>query len=214
VFYDIFEALCHQKGISPNKACVEMGLSRSIAAKWKNTQTKPSADVLPKIADYFGVSTDYLLGTEQRKTALKDGSNVEILDERLVRFPIIGSISAGYGGLAVEEYTGDYSLIPLSDLRGAPDDYFVLRVSGDSMYPRLLDGDRVFVHKASTVENGKIAVVLFNGDEATVKKVNYNNGKFIELIPYNPEYKVKRIEGADLEQCHIVGEVIQLIRSL
>ena len=61
MFYDLFKELCDQKGISVSKACIEIGLSRSIAAKWKNTKTNPSAEVLPKIAEYFGVTIDYLL---------------------------------------------------------------------------------------------------------------------------------------------------------
>lgn len=61
MFYDLFKALCDEKGVSVSKACLEMGLSRSIAAKWKNTKTNPSAEVLPKIAKYFDVTTDYLL---------------------------------------------------------------------------------------------------------------------------------------------------------
>lgn len=69
MFYDLFKKLCDEKNISVSKACVEMGLSRSIAAKWKNTKTNPSAEVLPKIAKYFDVSVDYLLGaTEKEKT--------------------------------------------------------------------------------------------------------------------------------------------------
>lgn len=67
MFYDLFKKLCDEKNISVSKACIEMGLSRSIAAKWKNTKTNPSADVLPKIAKYFGVSVDYLLGAEEKE---------------------------------------------------------------------------------------------------------------------------------------------------
>ena len=64
MFYDLFKSLCDKKGVSVSRACIEMGLSRSIAAKWKNTKTNPSAEVIPKIAQYFNVSTDYLLGNE------------------------------------------------------------------------------------------------------------------------------------------------------
>lgn len=66
MFYDTFKALCDNRGISASKACLDMGLSRSIAAKWKNTETSPSAEVLPKIAKYFGVTTDYLLSAENK----------------------------------------------------------------------------------------------------------------------------------------------------
>lgn len=61
MFYDVFERLCKVKNVTPNRACVDMGLSRSIAAKWKSTGTNPSAEVLPKIANYFNVSVDMLL---------------------------------------------------------------------------------------------------------------------------------------------------------
>lgn len=67
MFYDLFKKLCDDKNISVSKACIEMGLSRSIAAKWKNTKTNPSAEVLPKIAKYFDVSVDYLLGAEEKE---------------------------------------------------------------------------------------------------------------------------------------------------
>ena len=70
MFYDLFKKLCDDRNISVSKACIEIGLSRSIAAKWKNTKTNPSADVLPKIAKYFGVSVDYLLGAEEKMPAL------------------------------------------------------------------------------------------------------------------------------------------------
>lgn len=75
MFYDLFFELCQEKGISPSKACLEMGLSRSLAAKWKNTKQNPSAEVLPKIAAYFDVSVDYLLGKDikKRPTANSDG---------------------------------------------------------------------------------------------------------------------------------------------
>ena len=69
MFYDLFKSLCDAKGVSVSRACLDMGLSRSIAAKWKNTKTNPSAEVLPKIANYFHVSTDYLLGKEDTKKA-------------------------------------------------------------------------------------------------------------------------------------------------
>lgn len=67
MFYDLFYELCVRKGVTPSKACLEMGLSRALAAKWKNTKATPSADTMSKISDYFGVSTDYLLGKEEQK---------------------------------------------------------------------------------------------------------------------------------------------------
>jgi len=70
MFYDLFAALCNSKGVRPSRACIDMGLSRSLAAKWKATGENPRADVLPKIASYFNVSVSYLLGEEKEKPTL------------------------------------------------------------------------------------------------------------------------------------------------
>ena len=67
VFYDVFNSLCAAKGISCKRASMEIGLSNSTAAKWKRTGATPNGDTLSKIADYFGVTTDYLLNGEQKE---------------------------------------------------------------------------------------------------------------------------------------------------
>lgn len=67
MFFDIFYALCNKKGVSCKKAAEEIGLSNSIATKWKKTGATPGGETLQRIADYFGVSTDYLLGKETEK---------------------------------------------------------------------------------------------------------------------------------------------------
>lgn len=67
MFYDVFNSLCVAKGISCKRASMEIGLSNSTAAKWKRTGATPNGDTLNKIADYFGVTTDYLLNGEQKE---------------------------------------------------------------------------------------------------------------------------------------------------
>lgn len=61
MFYSYFESLCEQKGITVNKACKEMNLSRSVAAKWKSTNTEPSMGTMIKISTYFGIPIGELL---------------------------------------------------------------------------------------------------------------------------------------------------------
>lgn len=67
MFYDLFCALCQKKKVSPTRATVEMGLSRTIGTKWKTTGATPHGETLSKIADYFDVSVDYLLGNEPKE---------------------------------------------------------------------------------------------------------------------------------------------------
>lgn len=69
MFFDIFKLLCEKKGVSPKKATEDIGLSNSITTKWKKTGATPKGDTLQRIADYFGVTTDYLLTGEETKKA-------------------------------------------------------------------------------------------------------------------------------------------------
>lgn len=73
MFYDRFKQLCDKKGISCNKAALDIGLSNAVQSKWKKTGATPRGDTLDKIAAYFGVSTDYLLGKEEQKTPTQKG---------------------------------------------------------------------------------------------------------------------------------------------
>ena len=77
MFYDLFSQLCDQKGVSCKKAVTEAGLSHSLAAKWKKTGATPSGATLQKLADYFGVSTDYLLGGEEIKKEASEEAPVD-----------------------------------------------------------------------------------------------------------------------------------------
>ena len=70
MFYNVFKLLCDERHITPSRACIDMGLSKSLASKWKTKGESPRADVLPKIAEYFNVSVSYLLGEEQEKPTL------------------------------------------------------------------------------------------------------------------------------------------------
>lgn len=69
MFYDRFKALCDQRGISCNKAALEMGLSNATPTAWKKRGLTPKADTLAVIANYFGVSTDCLLGKEEKENS-------------------------------------------------------------------------------------------------------------------------------------------------
>lgn len=66
MFYDLFYQLCREKGVSVTRATVEMGLSRTIGTKWKNTGATPNGETLNKIAEYFNVPVGVLLGESKK----------------------------------------------------------------------------------------------------------------------------------------------------
>lgn len=89
MFFDIFYDLCKKKGISCKKAAEDIGLSNSITTKWKKTGATPGGDTLNRIANYFDVSTDYLLGKENKKAPAETGkrsNDSDILDEVDIAF--------------------------------------------------------------------------------------------------------------------------------
>ena len=85
MFFDRLKKLCDEKGISTYKACTDVGLNRAAVAKWK-TGSVPSGSTAAKLADYFGVTTDYLLGKEEQKKAPTDSGERDILDDVDVAF--------------------------------------------------------------------------------------------------------------------------------
>ncbi len=80
MFYDVFNSLCTSKGISCKRATLEMGLSNSIATKWKKTGAIPNGETLNLIAEYFGVSVDYLLGAETKNAPTPEDERIDFDD--------------------------------------------------------------------------------------------------------------------------------------
>ena len=90
MFFDIFKLLCEKKGVSPKKATEDIGLSNSITTKWKKTGATPKGDTLQRIADYFGVTTDYLLtGEETKKPPTHEGERKVSDDD--IKFALWGT---------------------------------------------------------------------------------------------------------------------------
>lgn len=144
-------------------------LGQGSIGKWKTSF--PKIDTLKKVAEVLNVPIDYLINEEFEPSNVYDAGAIVSFDE-------IGSVAAGYDSLAVESLTGKKIDIPVSMLGGRlKSDYFILRVKGNSMYPRLLEGDDILCLHCDSVDSGDYAVVLYNGDEATVKQVRYVYGE-------------------------------------
>ena len=207
--YKRIEELCKLQNITITDMCRKSGVPRSTLSDYKSGRIKSIAiDKLNKIAIFFDVSVDYLLGN----TNIKKEPPTQPVGQ-LVTIKVIASVRAGYDGSAIEDCEDKVEVIPKHLLKGYnADDCRVFIAKGNSMYPIILDGDRLIVHVQPTVDNGEVAVVIYNGDEGTVKKVRRGKNYF-DMIPINPEYQTRHIEGPDLEQCHIFGKVISLWRD-
>ena len=196
-------ALRLQKGLTQVQLAEMVGISNNLYNKYEKKDVRPPYETLVKLAGALNTSLSVLL------------DEIAVYpSEAVIDMPIIGSVRGGMDGNVVQEETGETRPIAASALHGRPDEYFLLRVRGDSMYPDIMDGDCVLVKKTESVESGSMAVVLYDGDYATVKWVRYVEGEdWVDLISNNPQYAPVRIEGADLEQCRVLGEVVDILRK-
>lgn len=213
---DIIRKLRIEKGITQEELGKVIGVQKSAIRKYESGAVENiKRSSIQIMAEYFGVSPAYLMGWSDDPNGNSEPSNVYPVDS-IVTFDELGTVRAGYGGCIDEIPTGKKVDIPVSMLKGRPStDFFTLHVRGNSMYPKLIDGDTILCLRCDSVDSGSLAVVLYNGDDATVKKVNYVTGEdWLELVPANPEYETKRLSGYELEQCRIIGKVVKLIREL
>lgn len=216
MFTDKMKDLRQSRGLNKRQMAEMLELPYTTYNNYETGAREANSDILKKISKCFNVSVDYLIDNSDFIYGNINLKSPEIADET-VTFPVIGSIAAGYNELAVEDWSGDTVEIPASYLKGRNrEDYFVLSVHGDSMYPLYLDGDKVLILKQSTLNrSGEVGAVLYDGDIATLKKVEYVVGEnWIKLIPINPQYQPKTIENSDLEQCRILGIPKLMIREV
>lgn len=124
--------------------------------------------------------------------------------------PVFDSVSAGFGCYADSSAVGCKPTI----LTNAAEEgeYLWINVKGDSMSPKIEDGDMILVRKQDSVENGSVAVVMID-DEAVVKKLKYGKG-WIELHSFNPYYPVRRFEKQEAQKITVVGLVKEVCKKL
>lgn len=124
------------------------------------------------------------------------------------KIPVLGKVVAGIPIDAVEEILDYEEISPEMARQG---DFFALQVKGDSMEPKFSDGDVVIVRKQEDVDSGDIAIVLVNGDEATIKKLQKFDGG-INLVPSNQSYPVLTYSYKDIEQLpvRVIGKAVEL----
>ena len=173
------------------------GISTPAYSYYEANKRNMPAETAIKLAKFFNVSVDYLLGL--------DTNNKRLL-------PVLGTVKAGYNYLA-EENIIDY-IEPSMNITDH-ENYFGLMVKGDSMAPSFNEGDYLIVHKTDGDFNtGDIGIILINGDEATVKKV-IKNDDGIELQAFNPYYPAKKYTYEEMQNLpvKVIGIVVRQIRN-
>ena len=123
--------------------------------------------------------------------------------------PVLGDVAAGIPIETVENIV-DYEEIDAA--LASTGEFFGLRIKGDSMEPRIREGDVVIVRKQSDADTGDTAVILVNGDSATVKRIKKEPDGDLWLIPNNPAYDTRHYTPEEIQHLpvSIIGKVVEL----
>ena len=184
------------------------GVTDKAVSTWEQDQKIPRMGAIEKMALYFGVTKSYIIdgvddGARDFEPAIPPG--FEPLP-KMSLVPRVGAIACGEPILA-EQNIETYDKIP-EDWRAD----FTLVCEGDSMEPRVKDGDVVAIRTQPTVENGEIAAVRID-DEATLKHVYHYPDRLV-LQPENPAFPPIVLVGEEINRAVIEGKAVGLCRNL
>ena len=199
-------------GLTQTELGAKLGVQKNAVSKWEcgRVDDIPSSKI-KAMAQLFGVQPSFLIDDAI------DSLPSPTITEDTVTFPIVTSVAAHYDGVSIDESTtGEKIEVPRAYLKGRKaEEFCAMRVRGDSMFPAFQNGDVVLVLRQSTMNHsGEIGVISYGDDEMTIKRINYADGEdWLELVPLNPAYPPRRIEGVDLESCHVIGIPRVLIRE-
>ena len=199
MFSERLKALRKERKLSQAALSAQLGVTQQAVGKWETGRSTPDPATVARLAALLGTTTDVLLGVSPAPQDF--GGPVGAYMESPV--PVVGSVRAGYGALAFEEDYGTEPA-PVKD----PENYFYLVVKGDSMEPRIHDGDYALVRRQPTLNNGDLGVMVFDEGEGTLKRY-IRRGNAVILQPFNPDYPEKVIRGADLDHLYIAGKVVE-----
>lgn len=198
----IIKKLREQNGLSQEDLGKIVNVSDKTVSSWEVNRTEPKMGIVQQLADYFKVTTDYLIkGDILENNKFDDFSNIFKIEKK--KFPLLGEIACGkpiYADEQIESYVMAGTEIHAD---------FCLKCKGDSMINvRIYDGDIVFIRKQEIVDNGEIAAVIID-NEATLKRFYYfKEANVVILKAENPKYKDLEYKGDQLNQIRVIGKAV------
>ena len=175
-----------------------IGVHESSINKYEKGLVDIPLSKISELARVLKVTEAYLMGWEEKSEQPPQG----------LKIPVLGTVAAGIPISAVEDIL-DYEEIPLS--WQSQGEFFALRIKGDSMQPKIDDGDVVIVRQQSDANSGDTVIALVNGDDATCKKLQKTDNGII-LVSTNPNYLPMFFTNEEIltKPVVILGKVVEL----
>ena len=202
-----------EKGLDQATLASKAGIVTRTLQRWEKSEQTPDGLAITKLARATNVQANWLL-TGQGEMYDMPGrpSNVYSLpttlrkNSPLVDLPVISQVPAGkLGTIFHPDYVDDY--VTVDDVKDPQ--AFALNVKGDSMAPKIENGDVVIVSPKLEPHSGDICVVRVSGEE-TLKKIKFE-GNYVHLIPLNPSYEPLTVKKKDV---NFVWKVVKVIKEM
>lgn len=174
------------------------GIAKSTISMYENGNREPDFETAELLADILNVPLGSLISADVTVPS----------NAHAVRIPVFASVPAGIPLEAVEDIV-DFEEIS-SDL-AKQGDFFALRVKGDSMEPRIREGDVVIIRRQESVDNGDLAVILINSNDATLKRF-FKTESGVKLVSSNPKYDPFFFSPDEVNNLpvRVIGKVVEL----
>ncbi len=227
---DMLTYLRKREGISQQELANKLGLTRSAIGMYETGRREPDLETLEVFADYYNVDMNTLTGLyDAAKDAIYLRQFNELSEEQknraiayaqslpknvtplppMNKVPLVGQIACGVPILA-EENIEEYVDLP-RHIRAD----FALECKGDSMVGAgIRNGDMVYIRAQPEVENGQIAAVLVDENEATLKRF-YFDGQTVQLVSENPKYAPMVFVGEDIsKRLRVIGRAVAYTHAI
>lgn len=205
---DYIKSLRKSKGLTQEELGNMIGVKKAAVQKWESGMVQNlKRNTIKQLSDIFEVSPASFIDNDDPIE-----SNATILPQEKIRMiPVYESVSAGFGAYA-DNYILEYIPLFISSDEEAHNT-LCIKVQGNSMYPKIEDGDSIQVLKQDWCEPGQVAIVLIDDENAVVKKVEYDKSS-ITLLSFNPEYAPRVFKGAERDRLKILGIVRKVIKDI
>lgn len=191
------------RGMKQSELVEKTKIGKSSISTYLSGSYEPKQKNIYKIATALDVDEAWLMGFD----VPIDRKNISVVSGKGIKIPVLGRVPAGIPLEAVEDII-DYEEIP--EEMSKTGEFFGLQIKGNSMEPRICEGDVVIVKKQDDAESGDLVIAMVNGNEATCKRLmKYKEG--IRLIPSNPVYEPLYFSNEEINEkpVKIIGKVVE-----
>lgn len=198
IFSRNLRAIMYNREITQVQMSNELGIAKTTISSWMNGKRVPKMEKIDLLCSYLNCTrTDLMEPAESKLRKVVKG----------VKIPVLGRVAAG---IPIEAITDILDYEEISEVMSMTGEYFALKIKGNSMLPRIAEGDVVIVRRQSDAESGQVVIAQVNGDSATCKKlIKHSSG--ISLVSFNADYEPMFYSNEDVERLPvtIIGKVVE-----